>query len=625
VIEQPKLDFLFANGLNETLFEHKELLDMPLKAKLFPRYRYSKLPTTESIRLIELHPGEPESRLVCSLITVDLSSQPTYEAISYVWGKPEYSQSIQCNEGTLRITPSLHEALQHFRDTQKCKTLWADALCINQKSEIERGQQITLMDRIFNQAQQVLIWLGHDEQGHGSRVFKLIERANKYFDQKQSFFKSPREEWLSVAEMMKRPWFQRVWVIQEVGCARKAIICFGKVETEWAAFMRLISWLYINVKQRQMSATTSGAIATIGMDIGSVLYSWLSYDTSRDCFGVISTLRQMNPSLLEIVDLARNRKCARAVDHLYAFVGYPLMQLEIRNFHLVPDYGRSLVDVYYEFAVRWMKISTRAHMLSYVAHSTDLTINGEFPTFVPQWHVKNPTEPLNMSSCDHGYNASRSSEFLVRDLGDRLLTVRGVEYIDVAWCSELMLVDQYKDVFRGLSRMALVVWEHIFDKTLSRKRVYDDEELAFALTVTAGRMVNNLTTSETQAIFASFSAYLHKVLRNLEHSNANISERMRKAAQEGDPSVFETIYSRICYNRKFFITKNGYMGIGPNVLQADDTVVVLHGAEVPYVLRPCEDGTWMFVGECYVHGIMNGEIIDMLEEGKLSSRDFILC
>lgn len=70
--------------------------------------------------------------------------------------------------------------------------------------------------------------------------------------------------------------------------------------------------------------------------------------------------------------------------------------------------------------------------------------------------------------------------------------------------------------------------------------------------------------------------------------------------------------------RAFFITQDGSIGKGPLLAQPNDIVVILFGGKTPYVLRPTDvDGEYLFVGECYIHGIMYGEHIEKLKaEGK---------
>ncbi|KAK5745532.1 hypothetical protein LTR17_001403 [Elasticomyces elasticus] len=87
-----------------------------------------------------------------------------YEAISYVWGAPIYLHSIGLNgHGVLRITESLHDALQRLRRPDSTRTLWADAICINQADMNERSAQVSMMDRVYQQAKSIPVWLGQSQ------------------------------------------------------------------------------------------------------------------------------------------------------------------------------------------------------------------------------------------------------------------------------------------------------------------------------------------------------------------------------------------------------------------------------------------------------------------------------
>jgi hypothetical protein len=59
-------------------------------------------------------------------------------------------------------------------------------------------------------------------------------------------------------------------------------------------------------------------------------------------------------------------------------------------------------------------------------------------------------------------------------------------------------------------------------------------------------------------------------------------------------------------SRAFLITDRGLVGLGPASMRKGDVVCVLRGGEVPFILRPLEGEYYEFVGECYVHGIMDG-------------------
>ncbi|TVY39650.1 Heterokaryon incompatibility protein 6,OR allele [Lachnellula subtilissima] len=136
-----------------------------------PTYQYSPFPDTNSIRLIYLEPWrrDPDEPLRCQLRTVSLDNLPPHEAISYAWGEPIFSREILVDGGLkLGITSSLEDALQrtcwdNLRRGRLSLTriLWADAICINQQDVDERSQQVQLMREIYQDASQVLVWLGH--------------------------------------------------------------------------------------------------------------------------------------------------------------------------------------------------------------------------------------------------------------------------------------------------------------------------------------------------------------------------------------------------------------------------------------------------------------------------------
>ncbi|PMD31122.1 hypothetical protein L207DRAFT_385252, partial [Hyaloscypha variabilis F] len=60
--------------------------------------------------------------------------------------------------------------------------------------------------------------------------------------------------------------------------------------------------------------------------------------------------------------------------------------------------------------------------------------------------------------------------------------------------------------------------------------------------------------------------------------------------------------------RRFFITEKGYLGLGPGHMEVGDQVTVLFGGKTPFILRKFEDH-FKLIGESYIHGIMEGEVI----------------
>jgi hypothetical protein len=60
---------------------------------------------------------------------------------------------------------------------------------------------------------------------------------------------------------------------------------------------------------------------------------------------------------------------------------------------------------------------------------------------------------------------------------------------------------------------------------------------------------------------------------------------------------------------RFVTTKRGYVGVVPNMAQVSETVAIFKGGRVPFILQKIMGRPQAFrlVGECYIHGIMDGE------------------
>ena len=94
--------------------------------------RYEVLSDGE-FRLLRLAPGTLESPISVSIENRSVSaSSETYQALSYVWGTSPNRKSIKCNDGQLRVTLNLFDALRRLRSTVKTSMLWIGAICINQ-------------------------------------------------------------------------------------------------------------------------------------------------------------------------------------------------------------------------------------------------------------------------------------------------------------------------------------------------------------------------------------------------------------------------------------------------------------------------------------------------------------
>ncbi|KAF2036573.1 heterokaryon incompatibility, partial [Setomelanomma holmii] len=86
--------------------------------------------------------------------------QGHYEALSYVWGLPNFEFLLALENGILLITESLNDALRRLRYPQRSRRIWVDVACINQGDSKERSAQVLRMGTTYEQAAVVVIWLG---------------------------------------------------------------------------------------------------------------------------------------------------------------------------------------------------------------------------------------------------------------------------------------------------------------------------------------------------------------------------------------------------------------------------------------------------------------------------------
>ncbi|KAK3364667.1 heterokaryon incompatibility protein-domain-containing protein [Lasiosphaeria hispida] len=175
-----------------------------------------------------------------------------YEALSWCWGTdpPDYALLIKYNDKTfkMRVRKQLGLALKYLRRPNKIRTLWIDAICINQADHNERNHQVQMMSRIYTRASEVCIWLGEDNDESKTAIDFIHEeiRVLNNFD-KLCSDKKYTEKWRALMILMQREWFSRRWVVQEIALASKAKIYCGPDHISWKEFAVAVE-LFVEVE-----------------------------------------------------------------------------------------------------------------------------------------------------------------------------------------------------------------------------------------------------------------------------------------------------------------------------------------------------------------------------------------
>jgi hypothetical protein len=137
-----------------------------------PPLRLEPLGSKRAIRILHVEPAqELDADIQCRTEEICLGQNrgetPHYEALSYVWGGRQGDQPIQCNGCCVKVTSNCLNALRHLRYQHRIRTLWIDAICIDQGDLEEKNAQVRMMGDVYRFAKQTIVWLGPDEAGEG--------------------------------------------------------------------------------------------------------------------------------------------------------------------------------------------------------------------------------------------------------------------------------------------------------------------------------------------------------------------------------------------------------------------------------------------------------------------------
>ncbi|RYP19190.1 hypothetical protein DL765_003505 [Monosporascus sp. GIB2] len=320
------------------------------------------------IRLLVIHPAKKlEDPLVGSIQHTTLTSGLQYEALSYAWGEKGAGKDIIIDGERLGVFENLEAALRRLRKPKEWRTLWIDAICINQDDFTEKQEQIPLMHKIYRQAQQVCVWLG-ESTGTSRMAMRHINTVRDggwreffwgcleegVFDHKYSWYgiketlkvmrnkasvyevTSLYEELVhgEVRELLARPWWKRAWVVQEAVAAKKLLIMCGPETAPWEC---------IGQATEPVGTTPLETASLFGQRVGSTYTfpdeTYLQISAYRD--------RQKPAPLFQLLYDFRDLSCADPRDKIYAFLG---LAAETTDIEVQPDYTADVTAVYRAFA-----------------------------------------------------------------------------------------------------------------------------------------------------------------------------------------------------------------------------------------------------------------------------------
>ncbi|ETS74808.1 hypothetical protein PFICI_13292 [Pestalotiopsis fici W106-1] len=292
-------------------------------------YAYQGLPAQQCIRLLRLLPSldaaKPLEGHLFEYSLWDMYDQMVpYDALSYVWGDPNASHSIQIDGLAFPITASLNTALSYLRHSRRERIIWVDALCIDQNNEREKEHQISLMYQIYACSSCVVVWLGEERDGSDQAIKELYSLGTAA--PTNGVLKNTASDY--VMRLFQRAWFRRIWVLQEVGAARRIQIQCGNSQMDGCAFAIAINLLH------QLPETTDGN-ETLQNTIRSIAYL---------IKGSIFRLPYKGPGAAaegvctfgELVDMFHDRQATIPHDKIFALLN--MSSNDMSKSGLLPDY-----------------------------------------------------------------------------------------------------------------------------------------------------------------------------------------------------------------------------------------------------------------------------------------------
>ncbi|EEH21882.2 hypothetical protein PABG_04098 [Paracoccidioides brasiliensis Pb03] len=604
----------------------------------YPNRSYHHIPLEQSnaIRLAEILPGQGNDNLQLQLHHATLQDSPPYEALSYEWAGNTGLRPVRCGSQEFHLSANLRAALRRLRYANQRRLVWVDAICIDQHNRQERSHQVSMMREIYRKAQRALIWIGEEKEHTGSAFEIIPELAENWVSQgsgddippilardtgepnaNQLLDPSNSALWNSIIDVFTRPYFRRTWIIQEIIVSSEATVICGSYDVDWTSFHRAANHLV----QDEFRASREPQPSTLFL------------------IALIRRIeRRFERGDLRLRTLLRHFRASKALDprdKVFALLGLvshdcssnsgnpiPSSNASSRARAIKADYTKVIEDVYHETAAYIITEEQNLKLLTneYPPNARELQ---NMPSWVPDWSANSkPLHPLIRKS-------DRLSTLIKGDIHctTTSLFVNGNIFDTISYASEVITSSNAHFILHNLiklmkaktgtgSRYPATNQPH--NEALCRTLVANNAILRPALDETERYFFYLLRDRMTTVQVPIIQEGLFNDLEFLLWANV---------AEKNEPYLREL--RRTLYDRTFFTTRKGYMGIGPKGktrVRVRDQVAVLGGGFTPFILRRIEGGTtacnsvggddtigYTLVGESYIHGMMEGEF---LEDGQ---------
>lgn len=611
-------------------------------------------PDIKEVRLLCLWPAFRRSAKVkCSIYYTPLETTH-YAALSYTWGDPTIKRPIWLNGCEFQVTTNLESALRHLRRRFLPLFVWVDAICINQDDTAERAQQVLLMRNIYSKAYVVLVWLG-EATADTHKTLKLVQAVAKKF--RQSNYRCTEDflawitattvslgfrdcYWAALADLFRRAWWTRIWVVQEVVVSDQALLMCGRNFLAFSDFFVLGEVLH-NCLPLFTTIQVGNIDHTDHEEIAHMLSVINGLEKGKEIIKVLRVAMEEvsgDPPYETLRNLLRKFRHYQSTDprdKIYALFGLNPEYHEIK-----PDYDISAEQLYCRLARAYLELERRVDILLDCEGPSG---RSHLPSWTPDWSAPLSVFPLDIVNhrTDIVFRASGSSDPSIRlSDSDNLLVVNGICLDEVLRCGET-----------NSTRSSLLQMEDVPKEEIGSLRSNGEFVREWLSCMQEKTVLDTLLRSNMDADAPNTGDHNDDILNMPYLAGGTILEAFERtilAKPNGPAKVeFEEVAGHpfpgldvipglkqtwgnelrsglVCSGRRFYLSKKGYMGLAPAQTREDDLISIFLGLSSPVIIRREDDDCYIIIGECYVQGIMNGEAMKDLEDGKLELREFVL-
>ncbi|KAH9842096.1 HET-domain-containing protein [Teratosphaeria destructans] len=583
---------------------------------------------SKEIRVLELHPGQPSDLVRCSVHHISLlhAEHTPYEAVSYCWSTIAGTAGIEVDGEAFVTTASSEAALRRLRLVTSSRIVWIDAICIDQSNVVERSQQVNLMGEVYSRTTRTLVWLGPSGVAPGvllASLHAVYEEMRKETDDFNAL-----DDWGNMRTVLHRnsmraltieleplidlyfsPWFRRVWILQEVALPPTSSCYYGECDIPLAMILRIGCWI-------------------------CWIYSSYLTTAAKESFSAVSDLgeyiedREVDLYSLTLLTMHRGKTDSR--DTVFGVLGLVRQPTDPRSAALLrPNYSKPLAGVLRD-AVRCI-ISQDGDLALYEEELALPCYSSEaasFCSWAPLLHrapdgaicpvrIPKPRDSVSLWSGEvtTALDGMEQHPDILLLRGYKCGAVKGITAVyKSAKPPNAMLefINEILSLYRSCGGGADSTWAteilasilaagHLGGASSGLFEPADDEELSRGLAALVKRLQN---TAPPSISFPSPDAA--ETAGSTPSSNADDTASAR----------YERQVNLVCNNRRFFMSDDGLVGLGPPVMSCGDIVAPVYGCKFPLALRPAENGCYGLLGVCYVHATMLKDVMQRVRCDK---------